>query len=75
MMDAENKLSVAIPKCEGLKDVIWWLHENKEELGGLQFDIAHRGTDVSPVAEHFNSRTHLDSDITIMIVELSSSCD
>ena len=30
----------------------------------------HRRTDVSPVAEHFNGRVHLELDMTVMVIEL-----
>ena len=30
---------------------------------------------MSPVADHFNSEAHLESDMTVMVIELSSSSD
>ena len=39
-------------------------------VNGHRYDISHRRTDESPVAEHFNSDAHLESDMTIMVIEL-----
>ena len=44
-------------------------------INGHRFDITHRRTDVSPVADHFNSGAHSESDMTVMVIELSSSRD
>ena len=44
-------------------------------INGHWSDIAHRRTDVSPVAEHFNSSGHSVSNMTVMVIELSSSRD
>ena len=40
-----------------------------------RFDITHRRTDVSPVAEHFTSRAHSESDMAVIVIELSTSRD
>ena len=44
-------------------------------INGHWLDIMHRRTDVSPVAEHFNSGAHSVVDMTVMVIELSPSHD
>ena len=46
-------------------------------VNGHQFDITQWRTYISPVAKHFNSGAHLESDMKVMVVELhvSTSCD
>ena len=44
-------------------------------IRGHRSDIMHRRTDVSPVAEHFNSGAHSVADMTVMVIELSPSRD
>ena len=44
-------------------------------VNGHRYDIAHRRTEESPVAEHFNSGSHLESDMTVMVIELAQSRD
>ena len=44
-------------------------------VNGHRFDITHRRTDVSPTAEHFNSGAHSESNMTVMVTELSTSRD
>ena len=44
-------------------------------INGHLSDITHRRTDVSPVAEHFNGGAHSVSDLMVMVIELSPSCD
>ena len=40
-------------------------------INGHLSDITHQMTDVSPVAEHFNSSAHSGPDTTVMVIELS----
>ena len=42
-------------------------------VNGHQFIITQQRTDVSPVAEHFNSGVHSELDMTVMVIELSSN--
>ena len=42
-------------------------------VNGHLFDILHQKADVSPVAEHFNSGVHPESDMKVMVVELSTT--
>ena len=44
-------------------------------VNGHQYDITHRKTDESPVVEHFTSGTHTESDMAVMAIDLSRSCD
>ena len=44
-------------------------------INGHRSDIVHRRTDVFPVAEHFNSGAHSVLDMTVMVIELSTSHD
>ena len=44
-------------------------------INGEWSDIMHQRTDVFPVAEHFNSGAHSVSDMTVMVIELSTSRD
>ena len=44
-------------------------------ISGHWSDIAHWRTDASPVTEHFNSGAHWVSDMTVMVIELSTSHD
>ena len=44
-------------------------------INGHRSDIMHWRTDVSPVAEHFNSGAHSVSYMTVMVIELSTSRD
>ena len=44
-------------------------------VNGNRYDIAHRRTEESPVAEHFNSGAHGESDTTVMVIELARSRD
>ena len=39
-------------------------------VNGHRFDFAHLRTEVSPVAEHFNSGAHTESDVMIMVINL-----
>ena len=45
------------------------------ESEGHQYDITHRKTDQPPVAEHFNSETHTESDMAVMAIDLVRSRD
>ena len=38
------------------------------------YDITHRRTEESPMVEHFNSGAHIESDMTVMVVEFARSC-
>ena len=40
-------------------------------VNGHRFDIAHRRTDMFPVAEHFDSGAHSELDMIVMVTELS----
>ena len=44
-------------------------------VNGHRSDILQRRTDVSPVAEHYNSEAHSTLDMTVMGIELSTSRD
>ena len=44
-------------------------------MNGHQYDIAHRRTEDSPVAEHFSSGTHKESDMAVMAIEFAQSRD
>ena len=44
-------------------------------VNGHRYDIAHRRTEESPVVAHFNSRTHVESDMSVMVIELARSRD
>ena len=44
-------------------------------MNGHRYDIAHRRTEESPVAEHFNSGVHEELDMTVMAIELARSRD
>ena len=44
-------------------------------VNGHRYDIAHRRTEESPVAERFNSGAHEESDMTVMVFELARSSD
>ena len=44
-------------------------------VNGHRYDIAHQRTEDSPVAEHFNSGAHVESDMTVMVIELARSHD
>ena len=44
-------------------------------LNGHRYDITHRRTEESPVAEHFNSGAHKESDMAVMVIELARSRD
>ena len=44
-------------------------------VNGHQYDITHRKTDESPVAEHFNSGTHTESDMAVMAIDFVRSRD
>ena len=44
-------------------------------IDGHWSDITHWRTDVSAVAEHFNTSAQSVSDMTVMVIELSPSCD
>ena len=44
-------------------------------INGHRLDITHRKTEESPVAEHFNSGTHEESDMAVMAIEFAQSCD
>ena len=44
-------------------------------VNGDRFVIMHWSTDVSPVAEHCKSGAHSESDMMIMVIELSTSRD
>ena len=44
-------------------------------ISGNRSDITHWRTDLSPVAEHFNSSAQSVSDMTVMVVELSTGHD
>ena len=44
-------------------------------INGHWSNISHWRTDVSPVAEHFNSGAHSVSDMTVIVIELSTSRD
>ena len=39
------------------------------------YDIAHRITEKSPVVEHFSSGAHVESDKSVMVIELTRSLD
>ena len=39
-------------------------------VNGHRYDITHQRTEESPVAEHFNSGAHEESDMTVMVIEL-----
>ena len=45
------------------------------KINGHRWDISHRRTDVSHVAEHFNSSAHSVADMTVMVIEISPSRD
>ena len=42
---------------------------------GHRYDIAHRKTEDSPVAEHFSSGTHIEADMAVMAIEFTQSHD
>ena len=42
---------------------------------GHRYDVSHQKTDESPVAEHFNSGTHVESDMAVMAIDLVRSRD
>ena len=44
-------------------------------VNGPRYDIAHQRTEESPVADHFNSGAHAESDMAVMVIELARSCD
>ena len=44
-------------------------------INGHRSGIMHHRTDVSPVAEHFNSSAHSVAGMTVVVIELSPSCD
>ena len=44
-------------------------------VSGDQYCIAHRRTEESPVAKHFNSGAHVESDMTVTVVDLARSHD
>ena len=44
-------------------------------VNGYQFDITHWRTDVSLVAESFNCGAHLDPDMPVVVIGLSTSRD
>ena len=44
-------------------------------VNGHQYDISHQKTDESPVAEHFNNGTHVESGMAVMAIDLVHSCD
>ena len=44
-------------------------------VNGHRYDITHRRTDESPVAEHFRTGTHTESDMAVMAIDLVLSCD
>ena len=44
-------------------------------VNGHRHDITHRKTDESPVAKHFNSGIHTESDMAVMAIELVRSRD
>ena len=44
-------------------------------INGHRYDIAHRRTEESPVAEHFNGGAHKELDMTVMVIELARSRD
>ena len=48
------------------------LHEG---INGPQSDIAHRRTDMPPVAELFNSSAHPVLDMMLKVIELATSRD
>ena len=56
----------------GVVDSMQPLHAR---INGHRSDIAHRRTDVSPVPEHFNRGEHSVLDMTVMVIELSTSRD
>ena len=39
-------------------------------VNGNRFDVVYWRTDVSPVANQFNSGAHSESDVTIMVIDL-----
>ena len=44
-------------------------------MNGHHHDIAHRTTEDSPVAAHFNHSTHSLADMTVMVIDLFTSHD
>ena len=44
-------------------------------INGHWYDIAHRRTEESPVAQHFNSGAHGELDMAVMAIELARSRD
>ena len=44
-------------------------------VNGNRYDITHRRTEEFPVAAHFNSGTHVESDMLITDIELARSRD
>ena len=42
-------------------------------INGHRYDITHRKTEESPVAEHFNRGVHKQSDMAVMVIELTLS--
>ena len=40
-----------------------------------RYGIAHRKTEDSPVAEHFDSGTHVEADMAVMAIEFAPSRD
>ena len=44
-------------------------------VNGHRYAIAQQRTEESPVAAHFNSRTHTESDMSVMVIELARSRD
>ena len=71
-----SKLSYLIThrRC-GLQYVSETSQSLHARVNGYPSDIMHRRIEVSPVAEHFNSGTHLVLGMMVMVIELSSSCD
>ena len=38
-------------------------------MNSHRFDVTHGRIDESPVAAHFNSTSHMEADITVMIID------
>ena len=73
-----GKTGVIVQQCYSVAGVAY-VGEMGQPLharvNGDQFDITHRRTEVSLVAKHFNGWAHSESDMTVIVIELSTCRD